>query len=307
LKAELILTLQKTNMILGHDPNDTCLTLLKKDRTVSQQPGVHQALASSCLRKGDQKGALEEIQAGIDGELPWYTRNRNENILQFMTLKGKMDLKEAQQKEKDDFQKTWGDLEGLCLQSNFNEQPCSWSDWRAAHTIEGGLESDDEEEDKNLRAETGERLGTALQRALENVDESESGRPNEDYPILADTVVEDALSDDDTEEIISRVEPVHNVKLTNEVLKWLKSADGRFRELFVKKVERLVRGERSHKLSKGLEGCQSKILYVHKPVCENKINTFFSSFIFVCCTAKRTWKINRGIVSSGRRTERLGF
>uniref|UniRef100_A0A7S3L325 UvrD-like helicase ATP-binding domain-containing protein n=3 Tax=Amphora coffeiformis TaxID=265554 RepID=A0A7S3L325_9STRA len=60
---------------------------------------------------------------------------------------------------------------------------------------------------------------------------------------------------------------VTSVKLTGDVLKWLKSADARFRGLFVKKVSRLTRGERSHKLTKGLEGCQSKIFETY---LENK-------------------------------------
>jgi hypothetical protein len=58
---------------------------------------------------------------------------------------------------------------------------------------------------------------------------------------------------------------IEYVELTQSVVKWLDSADGKYRYLFHKRLQQLVKGERSYALSKRLQHCDV-------PVYESKLD-----------------------------------
>ena len=269
LKIGIIVTLYQTNEILKQTSNQKGLVgLLEADKRLSREAGLHRTLATWYTQKQDWPAALQALQKGLANENRWDRYNRHENRTAYVALMEQIRAENRQREEENAFFHTWGSLGTACRNCNFEEQPSSWSDWRALQKMEGGYNSDEDDDDDDLIVESGTTLSSALQKALENVDESEG----DDLPHLASENIpgtsnemddaKEKKEDDEEEddEVLSHVEAVTSVKLTNDVLKWLKNADARFRGLFVKKIERLMRGERSHKLSKGLEGCESKIL-----------------------------------------------
>ena len=64
-----------------------------------------------------------------------------------------------------------------------------------------------------------------------------------------------SFSVDDSTEIVR----CERVKLTKDVVKWLRVADTKYKEFFVRRVRQLAAGERGRKLAKRLVGCQSLI------------------------------------------------
>ena len=103
------------------------------------------------------------------------------------------------------------------------------------------------DEEGNLQAETDEKLSNALTSALaEN-----SGGSIEDE-------LEDELEDEHNdftpdETNTNMYENLANMdwsqfQVTAHVVKWMKQGDAKYREIFVKKMKQLARGERSHKV-----------------------------------------------------------
>ena len=52
---------------------------------------------------------------------------------------------------------------------------------------------------------------------------------------------------------------VKSIKMTKEVVKWLRQGDNKYREFFVRRIEQLAAGERSRILAKRLTGCETTI------------------------------------------------
>jgi len=53
--------------------------------------------------------------------------------------------------------------------------------------------------------------------------------------------------------------PTNEQQVTSHVVKFMKNGDVKYKEMFVKKMKQLAKGERSHKLQKPLKGCESII------------------------------------------------
>lgn len=126
------------------------------------------------------------------------------------------------------------------------------------------------EEDGTL-ADTDERLNQALRNAL-----------NEDNTCV-DTEVEEVKesaadgeneSKYDAEATITAIN-WSQFQVTSHVVKFLKNGDKMYRDIFVKRMKQLARGERSHKLQKPLKGCKSII-------CEYPF--FYLVFILLSCS-----------------------
>jgi len=117
-----------------------------------------------------------------------------------------------------------------------------------------------EDEDENM-AETDEKLSKALAGALKVEDE------------FVEDEVESDLEDDAMESnIIEAQEKLAMIdwsqfQVTSHVCKFLKTGDTKYREIFAKKMTQLAKGERSHKLQKPLQGCESVIFETY---LENK-------------------------------------
>ncbi len=58
------------------------------------------------------------------------------------------------------------------------------------------------------------------------------------------------------------------IRFTSDAVKWIKQGDAKYVGFFIKKMERLSRGDRSHKLAKALVGPKNKVIY--ETYLENK-------------------------------------
>jgi hypothetical protein len=120
------------------------------------------------------------------------------------------------------------------------------------------------DEDGNL-AETDEKLNKALAGALEEDDEVEDELVEDEVESdLEDVVMENNIID--AQDKLSMID-WSQFQVTSHVCKFLKTGDTKYREIFVKKITQLAKGERSHKLQKPLQGCESVI---YETYLENK-------------------------------------
>ena len=112
------------------------------------------------------------------------------------------------------------------------------------------------DEDGNL-ADADEKLCRALTVALSEDDETEEE---------GDAEIEDSFNDMTLEEKVTVREQEtpaiidwSQFQVTSHVVKFMKNGDSKYREIFVKRMKQLAKGERSHKLQKPLKGCGSII------------------------------------------------
>jgi len=104
--------------------------------------------------------------------------------------------------------------------------------------------------------ETEERLGAAMERALEeDTDHSDE---------FDDEVTSEisAMSDAKAQCVPDKecgISDKTAIRLSSDVVKWLRQADMKYREFFVRRVEQLQNGDRSRILAKRLRGSQSTI------------------------------------------------
>lgn len=129
-------------------------------------------------------------------------------------------------------------------------EPQSLTGWAFVREAINLKKTVDVDEDGNL-VDTHEKLNKALAGALEETGD-----------------IENDLQDDDIESDSENIEPDNHrsqsidwsqFQVTHHVTKFIKNGDAKFREIFVKKIKQLGRGERSHKLQKPLQGCESVI------------------------------------------------
>lgn len=121
-----------------------------------------------------------------------------------------------------------------------------------------------EDEDENM-AETDEKLSKALAGALEEEDEVEDEYiQDEDESDTEDDAMRNTIIE--AQEKLAMID-WSQFQVTSHVCKFLKTGDTKYREIFVKKITQLAKGERSHKLQKPLQGCESVIFETY---LENK-------------------------------------
>ncbi|KAL7552385.1 hypothetical protein ACHAWF_015633, partial [Thalassiosira exigua] len=116
------------------------------------------------------------------------------------------------------------------------------------------------DEDGNL-ADTDDKLSRALTGAL--------NEEKKDEP-LDETEFDEALPEENS--VLAEEGPVIKIdwsqfQVTSHVVKFMKNGDAKYREIFVKKMKQLAKGERSHKLMKPLKGCSS---IIYESYLENK-------------------------------------
>jgi hypothetical protein len=122
----------------------------------------------------------------------------------------------------------------------------------------------DIDEDGNL-AETDAKLNKALSGALQ---ESACGLEEQaENEVESDS--ENCISENTMNNAQDNLVNIDwsQFQVTHHVCKFLKNGDAKFREIFVKKIKQLGKGERSHKLQKPLQGCESVI---YETYLENK-------------------------------------
>jgi hypothetical protein len=104
--------------------------------------------------------------------------------------------------------------------------------------------------------ETEKVLGSAASTALEegenDVDDEYDESDNKDY---IGTSMSDRIAIENNN-LISAETTIH---LTSDVVKWIRQSDGKFRELFVRRIKQLQKGDRSRILAKSLKGSKSII------------------------------------------------
>ena len=112
------------------------------------------------------------------------------------------------------------------------------------------------DDDGNL-ADTDEKLCQALTVALSEDDETEEGGDIEIEAAFNDLTLEEKVTvrEQETPTTIDWSQ----FQVTSHVVKFMKNGDSKYREIFVKRMKQLAKGERSHKLQKPLKGCESII------------------------------------------------
>ena len=116
--------------------------------------------------------------------------------------------------------------------------------------------TEDIDEDGNL-AETDNKLNKALAGALEETYDSDELADDEVLSDQRNIASENNLIDAQDDKM-SNID-WSQFQVTHHVCKFLKNGDAKYREIFVKKMKQLGRGERSHKLQKPLQGCKAVI------------------------------------------------
>ena len=123
------------------------------------------------------------------------------------------------------------------------------------------VRAEDVVDDMDMFSETTQKLreaATSLLTAAAQSDEHLGGVDTEE------DCVDDEQSSEYEEEQTSRQEwqAVGNlvlIKFTSDVVKWLRRADSKYREFFVRRIEQLASGQRSRILNKRLTGCKTTI------------------------------------------------
>lgn len=104
-----------------------------------------------------------------------------------------------------------------------------------------------------------ERLGQAVTGALngnnEIIDEYEKEEADFNTDFSDDLTFDKEKCTSMNEECIDWTQ----FQMTSHVVKFIKHGDPKYREIFVKRLKQLAKGERSHKLQKPLKGCDSII------------------------------------------------
>ena len=113
------------------------------------------------------------------------------------------------------------------------------------------------DEDGNL-ADTDEKLCQALTVALSEDDETEERGDIEIEAAFNDLTLEDKVTVREQENSTTTID-WSQFQVTSHVVKFMKNGDSKYREIFVKRMKQLAKGERSHKLQKPLKGCESII------------------------------------------------
>ena len=113
------------------------------------------------------------------------------------------------------------------------------------------------DEDGNL-ADADEKLCQALTVALSEDDETEEGGHIEIEDSFNDLTLEEKVTVREQENSPTTID-WSQFQVTSHVVKFMKNGDSKYREIFVKRMKQLAKGERSHKLQKPLKGCESII------------------------------------------------
>ncbi|KAL7575583.1 hypothetical protein ACA910_020154 [Epithemia clementina (nom. ined.)] len=208
-----------------------------------------------------EKARSEFLKAAVL-ENPWDSLHRQRNLENAERVTELIERRDELRLMEEEFRKTWGRVLDFTKTQAFAEAPKTWSVIQIRFEITGGYDSDDENED--LRASTAERLTNAAAAAARtNTEEEDDHTRVESGAVpLTDTNDVDVFEDAVVE---TNVAPVANpfeygsIKLTKEILKWLKESDSKFKALFIKKIEKLAQGDWGYTTAKLLKGSNTKI------------------------------------------------
>ena len=112
-----------------------------------------------------------------------------------------------------------------------------------------------------------ERLGQAVTGALNENNEVIDEYEKEDADFNTD-FKDDLTLDKEECNTIDECIDWTQFQMTSHVVKFIKHGDPKYREIFVKRLKQLAKGERSHKLQKPLKGCDSIICELHRSIVQ---------------------------------------
>lgn len=270
---------------------DEALVSSQRVVALSRRPAkAHQPLALTYKAMGKMEEARKVVNRAIFYEEPWNPDNKDANIKLFDDFSTEIRAEEVRREMEVTFLETWGRLLEA-LDGAADSSTVSWADVKKqSYDIFAEEEGDDDLRDGGgevvNRSETAQRLQAAAVSAL-TMPESELST-SEDIDAMdangdADTAIElangdtdvdmleevaagtneedfhDAVQDEEVDEAL--LVRLDRIKLTNEVLKWLKHSDSKFRGIFVDKLEILaaVDGIEGRKNKKRLVGFNTKI------------------------------------------------
>jgi hypothetical protein len=104
-------------------------------------------------------------------------------------------------------------------------------------------------------AQTDRKLSQALSGALQDNEETDSSSDDDEDG----TGVGPQDDEMKKEEVLSVAVDWSKFQISSHVVKFIKNGDMLYRDIFVRRMKQLAKGERSHKLQKPLKGCESII------------------------------------------------
>ncbi len=160
-----------------------------------------------------------------------------------------------------------------CIQS-LDQVSTQLPNWTAIRSEQRFIKRADYDYDDDFN-ETNKLLEDALNQAMEEggQDQDQDLNLEAEETSLSDNEDENDIEGDE-DESPSNVAAIPSfgqhtkIRFTSDAVKWIKQGDAKYVSFFIKKMERLSRGDRSHKLAKALVGPKNKVIY--ETYLENK-------------------------------------
>lgn len=286
VQAVVFKSLRQTKSNCLRETGDLGAALLEGRQFVSEDrrvPGAHKPLALVHKAIGDMEEARRDVNRAVFYEEPWNAANKAENKKLFDIFSVEIREAEERRRKEQAFFEVWEPVLKL-VEDDSSREEITWSTVK----VKGYDIFDDDEENAELMDETAQKLGAAAASALTVVDQELI----RDVVDTAETEVDSGDTEtipDETEVKATQVEFDH-IKLTDNVLKWLKHSDSKFRGLFVDKITRLAAadGPDGRKYMKRLAGCKTRIFetYLEQKSGQRILWTFSGENLLVWYVAK---------------------
>lgn len=254
-----------------------------------RRAAAHKPLALAYKAMGEMELARTIVNKAVFYEEPWNPENKAANMKLFGDLCAEIRDAEERRQKKEAFLGTWGKVLALVNGSALEED---WTTVRQqSYDIFAEEEGDHELRDEAAhRDETTQRLEASAVSALAVVDNETA--PSDAVEDDTDDGLHDALQDEteatvevlphgafrDETEASEAWHRLDCIKLTNEVMNWLKRSDGKDRSQFVKKIERLASVDGPDGRKYMLVAMECPMLQLSFVICHSLSHTRFA-----CC------------------------
>jgi hypothetical protein len=262
-------------------------SLVEGQRFVSEDrrvPGAHKPLALVHKAMGDMEEARRVVNRALFYEEPWNPENKIENKKLFDSLSVEIREEGERRRKEEAFLNVWEPVLKLVENDDSAREELTWS----AVKVKGYDMFGDDEANAELMDETAQKLEAAALSALTVADQE----PTRDAVDTAESEVDggDTATIPDETEVKATLVQFDHILLTDNVVKWFKHSDSKFRGLFVDKITRLAAadGPDGRKYMKRLVGCKTRIFetYLEQKSGQRILWTFSGENLLIWYVAK---------------------
>jgi hypothetical protein len=288
MQPTTIESMSSTKSICLREIGDLSASLEEAQRFVSEDrraAGAHKPLALVHKAMGNMEEARKVVNRALCYEEPWNPVNKAENMKLFDVLAVEIREEEERLIKEQAFLEVWEPVLKLVENNDSSDVEITWS---AVKTKGYDIFGDDDEKNAELMDETAQRLEAAAISALTVVDQE----PTLDVVDNAESEVDggDIGTTLDETEVQATLVQFDHIKLTDDVIKWLKHCDSKYRGLFVDKITRLAaaEGPDGRKYMKRLVGCKTRIFetYLDQKSGQRILWTFAGDNLLIWYVAK---------------------